>query len=269
MSTAQKATLSSPRSRTRRRRLGRPCAAQRRLREHGDAVRVRMGLHVGHVERTATGYVGLEVHRAARVAAAAHGGQLLLTGAAVALAGEVVRTEPLGAHRLKDFPEPEQLFCAVVDGRGAGAFPPPRTAQVRPTNLSALTTTLIGRDEDFARVREALTTGGERLVTITGRGGTGKTSLARVVAESLLDAHPGGVWWVPLATIGAPEALLGRWPRPPVHSMRRVAPAIDAVVNHLRDRGRTLVVLDNLEHLLAAVRTSLRCSGPCPTCASW
>ena len=69
-----------------------------------------MGLHVGLVERRATGYVGLEVHRAARVAAAAHGGQLLLTGAARALIGGVVAVEPLGAHRLKDFPSPEPLF---------------------------------------------------------------------------------------------------------------------------------------------------------------
>ena len=104
-------------------------AALRALRSHEwpDGVgelRVRMGMHVGYVDRGATGYVGLEVHRAARVAAAAHGGQLLLTGAARGLVGEAIVLEPLGAHRLKDFPRPEELFCAVVDGRGAAAFPP-------------------------------------------------------------------------------------------------------------------------------------------------
>ncbi len=95
---------------------------------------VRMGLHVGHVERNPAGYVGLEIHRAARVAAAAHGGQLLLTAAARVLIGDVVPSEPLGVHRLKDFPAPEPLFCGVIDGRGAAAFPPPRrTRSARPT----------------------------------------------------------------------------------------------------------------------------------------
>ena len=114
-------------------------AALRALRAHPwpaevGELRVRMGLHVGYVERNATGYLGLEVHRAARVAAAAHGGQLLLTSAARALVGDALAVEPLGAYRLKDFPAPEPLFCAVVDGRGAAAFPPPTpTRPVRPT----------------------------------------------------------------------------------------------------------------------------------------
>jgi class 3 adenylate cyclase len=117
-------------------------AAQRALRAHRwpEAVgelRVRMGLHVGRVQRTETGYVGLEVHRAARVAAAAHGGELLLTAVARELVGEELITESVGVHRLKDFPAPLMLFCEVIDGRGAAAFPPPRTESVRPTNLPA------------------------------------------------------------------------------------------------------------------------------------
>jgi hypothetical protein len=135
---------------------------------------VRMGLHVGYVERRKTGYVGLEVHRAARVAAAAHGGQLLLTSAARALIGDVVPVEPLGAHRLKDFPWPEPLFCAVVDGRGAAAFPPPRTQELRPTNLPAGAPALVGREDDLQQVRSLFVADGERLVTLTGRGGVGK-----------------------------------------------------------------------------------------------
>ena len=155
-------------------------------------LKVRMGLHVGHVERVATGYVGLEVHRAARVAAAAHGGQLLLTATARGLIGDVVLTESLGTHRLKDFPVPEPLFCAVVDGRGAATFPPPRTPDVRPTNLPAGLPALIGREDDLDRVRDALLVDGERAVTLTGRGGAGKTSLALAAAAGLLDEHPGG-----------------------------------------------------------------------------
>lgn len=173
--------------------------ALRALRAHAwgpevGELRVRMGLHVGRVERLATGYVGLEVHRAARVASAAHGGQLLLTEAVRAAIAGLVPTEPLGVHRLKDFPVPEPLYCAVVDDRGAAGFPPPRTQAVRPTNLPAGVPALVGREHDLERVRAALLVDGERLVTITGRGGAGKTSLALMAAAGMLDEHSGGVW---------------------------------------------------------------------------
>ena len=117
-----------------------------------------MGLHVGRVQRTETGYVGLEIHRAARVAAAAHGGQLLLTAAARELVGDGLITESVGVHRLKDFPAPVMLFCAVIDGRGAAAFPPPRTESVRPTNLPAGRPQLVGRDGELAEVVDAVST---------------------------------------------------------------------------------------------------------------
>ena len=102
-------------------------AAMRSLRSHPwpEAVgelRVRMGLHVGRVQRTETGYVGLEVHRAARVAAAAHGGQLLLTAAARELVGDELVTESVGVHRLKDFPAPVMLFCGGGRRAGRGCF---------------------------------------------------------------------------------------------------------------------------------------------------
>jgi predicted ATPase len=211
-----------------------------------------MGLHVGHVERHSTGYVGLEIHRAARVAAAAHGGQLLLTRAARELAAEVVTAESLGLHRLKDFPKPEELFCAVVDGRGASAFPAPRTEELRRTNLPASPLPLVGRESDLQRVRGALIGDGERLVTLTGRGGVGKTSLALVVAGELLDEHPGGVWLVRLASVSSARDVLatvastvgveGDTSDSPLHML----------IAHLRAYGPTLLVLDNMEHLLAA-----------------
>lgn len=215
-------------------------------------LKVRMGLHVGFVERAETGYVGLEVHRAARVSTAAHGGQLLLTTSARELVGEVVATEPLGSHRLKDFPGAVHLFCAVVDGRGASAFPPPRTEEIRPTNLPAGLPVLIGRDDDVARVREALLVEAERVVTLTGRGGAGKTSLALVVAASLLDEYPGGVWLARLANVERAQDVM-----PAVASAVGVTGDLDssasqAIVTRLRERGRTLLVLDNLEHLSGA-----------------
>ncbi len=104
--------------------------AQRALRSEpwpGPPVKVRMGLHTGEVRRVATGFVGLDIHRAARVAASAHGGQVLLTLTTLELLGRTQRTEDLGLHRLKDFPEPERLFHLVIDGRTSEQFAPPRT----------------------------------------------------------------------------------------------------------------------------------------------
>ena len=210
-------------------------------------LRVRMGLHVGAVRRAETGYVGLEVHRAARVAAAAHGGQLLLSDAARGAADGVVGVEALGLHRLKDFPGAEALWCAVIDGRGADAFPPPRTAAYRPNNLPARERPLVGRDAELARVRDTLD--GERLVTLTGRGGVGKTSLALAVAQERLDVEPAGVWWTSLAAVtDASVALLelaaaiGATEVPGLDAIGRIA-------ERLRGRGEALVVLDNAEHL--------------------
>lgn len=229
-------------------------SALRALREHRwpagvGELKVRMGLHVGHVERTETGYVGLEVHRAARVAGAAHGGQLIMTSTARDLIGDELVTEPLGSHRLKDFPGAVPLFCAVVDGRGVSAFPRPRTEEVRPTNLPAGTLVLVGRDDEAERIRSALQADRERVVTVCGGGGAGKTSLALVVAGQLLDQYPGGVWLTRLATVEDPAEVIGA-----------VASAVGAVdvegspshgiVTRLRERGPTLLVLDNLEHLL-------------------
>jgi predicted ATPase/class 3 adenylate cyclase len=232
-------------------------AAQRALRAYpwpGEVgqLRVRMGLHVGRVQRTETGCVGLEVHRAARVAAAAHGGQLLLTAVARELVGEELVCESVGVHRLKDFPAPVMLFCGVIDGRGAAAFPPPRTESVRPTNLPAGRPQLVGRDDELAEVVDAVATEGERLVTITGRGGAGKTSLALLAGSELLEQHPGGVWWVDLTAVGSPDevplaisAVVGA-ERDPEGSVEV------AITTRLRNSGVTLLVLDNMEHVLAA-----------------
>jgi class 3 adenylate cyclase/predicted ATPase len=227
-------------------------AGQRALRAHAwpedmGELRVRMGLHAGHVDRGPTGYVGLEVHRAARVSAAAHGGQLLLTAAARELAGDQIPLEFLGAHRLRNFPSPVQLYCAVIDGRGASAFPPPRTYDIRPTNLPAGVPSLVGRDEDLRRVRAALIEEGERVVTVTGRGGAGKTSLALVVGSELLEEHPGGVWWVPLSDSSALIEVIAS----ATGADRDVdGSAAEAIVGRLRAAGPVLLILDNLEHLL-------------------
>jgi predicted ATPase/class 3 adenylate cyclase len=230
-------------------------SAQRRLRAHAwpdrvGELRVRMGLHVGQVERRGRGYLGLEVHRASRVGAAAHGGELLMTGVAAELAHDVVASQPLGAHRLKDFPTPVALFCAVIDGRGAADFPPPRTLELRPGNVPAGPPVLVGRGTDLARVRSALLEDDERLVTALGRGGMGKTSLALAVAGELLDEFPGGVWWVDASQERDVEGL-----RSAIARSCRIStpgPFEEWLETGLGSLGATLLVLDNLEVVVGA-----------------
>lgn len=231
--------------------------AQRAVRDHRwppevGVLKVRMGLHVGFVERGAVGYVGLEVHRAARIAGAAHGGQLLLSAAARSHLAESLPADSLGSHRLKDFPQPEHLFCAVLDGQGASAFPPPRVQTARPNNLPASTLVLVGRDTELEQIVDALALQRERLVTLTGRSGSGKTALALSAARRLLESFEGGVWLVDLTTVTHPsEVMTAVASAVGSHTDADAAP-IDAVANLLRGRERTLLLVDNLEHVLEA-----------------
>ena len=232
-------------------------AALRALRAHRwpdevGELAVQMGLHVGFVERRSTGYVGLEIHRAARVAAAAHGGQLLLSGVARALIGNAVATEPLGLHRLKDFP-PRLSRCSALLSTVAARLPSlrPGLRSSRPTNLPAGRRALVGREHALQQLRDAFLLDGERMVTVTGRGGVGKTSLALVAASGLLDEHPGGVWLVRPPTATAPDVV------PAVAAAIGTegdvsTPPLEAVVARLRGRGPVLLVLDNFERLLVS-----------------
>ena len=211
-------------------------------------VKARMGLHVGQVERHPHGYIGLEIHRAARVGAAAHGGELLLSGIAAEMLRDSVPSQPLGAHRLKDFPVPIALFCAVIDGRGAGAFPPPRTLELRAGNLPVLSLDLVGRERDLERVRAALD--GQRLVTLLGRGGVGKTSLALATAHEVFEEYAGGVWWIDVSQERDGAGLYAAIARGCRSNAQ--GPAEQALAADLESRGRLLLVLDNLEQVPSA-----------------
>lgn len=229
--------------------------ALRALRSHDwpptvGELKVRMGLHVGFVERTETGYVGLEVHRAARVAAAAHGGQLLFTGPVKALLGDRVVAESLGLHRLKDFPDPEPLFCAVVDGRGAASFPPPRTQQVRSTNLPPQARALVGRERELGAVSELLSEAAGQIVTITGIGGIGKTMFAIAVGRELLDEFPGGVFLVRLARVRDEKSILPMIAEAVGVTGDSSAPLSPVLAQRLGAQP-TLIILDNFEQLVA------------------
>jgi predicted ATPase/class 3 adenylate cyclase len=214
-------------------------------------IRVRMGLHTGEGVLGGDDYVGLDVHRAARIAGAGHGGQVLLSGPTRAVVehslppGVTVRA--LGRHRLKDLPDAEELHQLVMDGLPSD-FPPPKSLEA-PTNLPSPLTTFVGRESELARIRQLLQS--TRLLTLTGPGGTGKTRLAIEGATGLLPSYPDGVFFVDLAPIVDPGLVgstiavaLG------VHEVasRKIQ---DALEDALRDR-EMLLVLDNFEQLLPA-----------------
>ncbi|MGO9083579.1 MAG: tetratricopeptide repeat protein [Streptosporangiaceae bacterium] len=230
-------------------------AAQRSLCGHdwpgGDPVRVRMGLHSGEPARHEDGYVGMDVHRAARIAAAAHGGQVVLSDATrqlvqAQLPGDVSLFD-LGWHRLKDIEAPEHIYQLAAPGLPE-RFPPLKSLGA-PTSLPVPLTPLVGRDGDLEQVRSAVTRPGVRLVTLTGTGGIGKTRLALAAAASLDRAFPHGVFFVALAAVCDAGVM---WKT--IADSLDVSvdgPAADAVTGHLRDR-QALLVLDNLEQLSGA-----------------
>jgi predicted ATPase/class 3 adenylate cyclase len=197
-------------------------------------IRVRMGLHTGEPMLTDAGYVGIDVHRAARVAAVGHGGQVLLSQATRELVDAELRD--LGEHRLKDLSAPERLYQL-----GTGDFPPLKT--LYRTNLPIPVTPFVGRADEVSEVVELLVRGDLRLLTLTGPGGIGKTRLALQAAAEVAGRYPDGVFFVALAPLLDPALL-------PLH----VAHALDAerdLAAHVADK-RLLLLLDNFEHVIDA-----------------
>lgn len=205
---------------------------------HGESVRVRMGVHTGEPRIRGDEYWGADVHYAARVASAACGGQVLVSAAAAALASGAKLTS-LGRHRLKDFPEPRELFAL-----GAGPHPAPKTLDPLRTNLPSAPTPLVGRDGELAEVLSLLLADA-RLVTVVGSGGAGKTRLALAVAERLVDELADGAFLIELAGLTSSEEVGGA-----IGSV--VGTRAEALVGTLAGR-ELLLVLDNFEHVLGAV----------------
>jgi predicted ATPase/class 3 adenylate cyclase len=239
-------------------------AAQLALAGHdwpgGVAVRVRMGLHSGEPARHEHGYVGLDVHRAARIAAAAHGGQVVLSEATWHLAQARLPTgvsvRDLGWHRLKDIEAPERIYQLVVPGL-ADRFPPLKSVGAQ-SRLPVPLTPLVGRERDLEQVRAAVARPKVRVVTLTGAGGVGKTRLALAAAASLDQAFPHGVFFIPLAAVRDGDVM---WKA--ISDSLDVSAEPDAVIGYLSDR-RALLVLDNLEQLhgAAEVVASLLAAAP-------
>jgi class 3 adenylate cyclase len=176
----------------------------------GEQVRVRMGIHAGEATKASTGLVGLDVHRAARVAAVGYGGQVLVSETAAALVRDALppgaSLADLGVHRLKDLGRPERIFQLQAAGLQA-QFPPLRSLDNRAlaNNLPAQLSAFIGRDRELSEVRALV--GSSRLVTLTGAGGCGKTRLGLQVAAGLLDGSGDGVWLVELAAVTDEDAV--------------------------------------------------------------
>jgi len=214
-----------------------------------------MGIHTGEASEESIGFVGYEVHRAARIAAVGCGGQILLSSSTAGLVEATLSDEiglrNLGSHRLKDLGRPETIFQIVAEGLPS-EFPPlrsldnPELANNLPVSLSPM----IGRNEEMIEVRQLVVE--SRLVTLTGAGGSGKTRLALQVAAELLDGSGEGVWFVDLAPISDPDQValsalntMGMRLRPDISPLA-------SLVQTLKGQN-VLIVLDNCEHVIDAV----------------
>ena len=211
----------------------------------GGPVFVRMGLHTGSPERTAEGYVGLDVHLGARVAAAGHGGQVLISGATQELVDDDVLD--LGEHRLKDFGDPVWIFQL-----GSERFPPLKT--ISNTNLPRPASQFVGRECESAEVISLLRDGA-RLLTLTGAGGSGKTRLAIEAAAELIPEFKNGVFWVGLAPLRDPGLV--------VHTVAQSLGAKTGLVEHVGE-GELLLLLDNFEHVVEAAPELASLVEACP-----
>lgn len=215
-------------------------------------LRVRIGLHTGDAFRTGTGYVGMDVHRAARICAAGYGGQILVSqttrDAVLDRLPDQATLRLLGRYRLKDLQEPEALY-QLVHPELAVAFPPPRSLDSIPNNLPLQLTSFIGRERELADVRRLFST--TRLLTLTGPGGCGKTRLALQAAAELVDEFPDGVWFVELAAL-TDDVLVTQAVAPTVGVREESGrPLALTLADAVRSR-RLLLVLDNCEHLIDA-----------------
>jgi predicted ATPase/class 3 adenylate cyclase len=208
-------------------------------------IRVRMGIHTGTPYLAQEGYVGVDVHRAARIAAAGHGGQVLVSASTASLLG-MDALRDLGDHRLKDLSAPERVYQL-----GDEDFPPLKS--LYRTNLPIPATPFLGREHELAEVGGLLEEA--RLLTLTGPGGTGKTRLGLQAAAEAAERYPDGIFWVPLAPLRDPELVLV--------TAGQALGAKDGLAEHLADKS-LLLLFDNFEHVVEAAPRLSELLASCP-----
>jgi predicted ATPase/class 3 adenylate cyclase len=214
----------------------------------GAQIRSRIGMHTGAGVLSGGSYVGLDVHRAARIKSAGHGGQVLVSATTRALVEgslpDGVALREMGEHRLKDLSRPERIWDLVIEGL-ASDFPALRTLNAVPNNLPLQLTSFLGRQREIAEGRQLLIDG--RLLTLTGPGGTGKTRLSLQIAADATDRFPDGIYFVPLGAISQSDLVL-----PTIAQvLGLVDPGtqpLDRLVDHIGTKC-FLLVLDNFEQV--------------------
>jgi predicted ATPase/class 3 adenylate cyclase/DNA-binding XRE family transcriptional regulator len=220
----------------------------------GTSVRVRMGLHTGTPQVVGDRYVGLDVHRAARIAAAGHGGQILLSQTTRHLVEydlpDGVTLLDLGAHRLKDLPQPEHITQLVLPDLLAD-FPPLKTLDTHQHNLALQPTPLLGREEQLTAICSLLRRDEVRLVTLTGPGGIGKTRLAVQVAAEMVEMFTDGVWLVRLSRLVDPLLVMSTIAQTLGLTESGRQPIANLLREYVADK-HLLLVLDNFEQVVGA-----------------
>jgi class 3 adenylate cyclase len=209
-------------------------------------IRVRMGLHTGEPQLTSEGYVGLDVHVGARVAACSHGGQVVLSNKTKELAGDGFALRDLGEHRLKDLDEAVWLYQL-----GSVAYPPLKS--LSNTNLPTPVSSFLGREPELAQAQALLQK--TRLLTISGAGGIGKTRFAIELASRQIEDFANGVFWVPLAALRDPVLVL--------EQAAQMVGAKDGLAAHIADK-KMLLLLDNFEQVVEASTALTELLRTCP-----
>jgi predicted ATPase/class 3 adenylate cyclase len=217
------------------------------------ALPVRMALHTAAATPQDGDYLAPGLNRLARLLAAAHGGQVLLSLATQDLARDALPPgaglRDLGEHPLRDLYRPERVF-QLLHPDLPGDFPPIRTLATRPNNLPLQPTALVGRENDVARIVDLLSRDDVRLLTITGPGGVGKTRLALQAAADLLEAFPDGVWFVDLSALDDPALVSSAIAT--VLGVREEGSGLSAPLARVLGGKRLLLVLDNFERVVDA-----------------